>query len=39
VTVARPSYAEATAGFDWSAVLRDLGWHDRDARADRCMNP
>ena len=22
----RPSYAQACAGFDWSAALRDLGW-------------
>lgn len=28
--VAKPSYAEAIAGFDWSAVLRDLGWQDCD---------
>jgi acetyl-CoA synthetase len=30
VNVAKPSYAAAVAGFDWSTVLRDLGWHDRD---------
>src|SRR5690348_14095093 len=28
--VTKPSYAAAVAGFDWSAVLRDLGWQDRD---------
>jgi acetyl-CoA synthetase len=26
--LAKPSYAEAVRGFDWSTVLRDLGWHD-----------
>ena len=26
--MAKPSYAEAVRGFDWSAVLRDLGWRD-----------
>ena len=26
--MAKPSYAEAIAGFDWRAVLGDLGWHD-----------
>jgi len=30
VKVAKPSYAEAIAGFDWNAVLRDLGWQDGD---------
>ena len=28
---AKPSYAAAVAGFDWSAVLRDLGWQNGDA--------
>jgi hypothetical protein len=26
--LAKPSYAAAVRGFDWSAVLRDLGWRD-----------
>ena len=29
--MAKPSYADAVAGFDWRAVLRDLGWQDGDA--------
>lgn len=30
MTVSKPSYADAVAGFGWRTVLRDLGWHDRD---------
>lgn len=26
--MAKPSYADAMRSFDWSAVLRDLSWHD-----------
>jgi acetyl-CoA synthetase len=29
VNVRKPSYADAVRGFDWSSVLRDLGWQDR----------
>jgi len=29
--VSKPSYAEAVAGFEWSAVLRDLGWQNGGA--------
>lgn len=28
---AKPSYAKAIAGFDWSAVLGDLGWQHGDS--------
>jgi acetyl-CoA synthetase len=27
--VRKPSYADAVRDFDWSSVLRDLGWQDR----------
>jgi len=30
MTVAKPSYATAVAGFDWSDVLRALGWQRGD---------
>jgi AMP-binding enzyme len=29
VSVHKPGYANAVRDFDWSAVLRDLDWHDR----------
>ena len=29
--MSKPSYAEAVAGFEWSAVLRDLGWQNGGA--------